>query len=152
NKPGFETTFDEAFTFRRDRSHDLLRLDEALKALAEIDERKSRVVELRFFGGLSVEETAAGLEKSNPTVEPDGHLLRPGFPGKCRNIEAEGQKTGLVNQPVLESAQFKPEFKNGECGTLATDRKYLPESIRTRTVQACAVSCADLRWRRFTAQ
>jgi RNA polymerase sigma factor (sigma-70 family) len=46
-------------------------LDDALKALAKIDSRKSRVVELRFFAGLSVEETAAELDVSADTVWRD---------------------------------------------------------------------------------
>jgi RNA polymerase sigma factor (TIGR02999 family) len=51
-----------------DRSADLIALDDALKNLSEIDERKSRIVELRFFGGLSNEETAEVLEISAITV------------------------------------------------------------------------------------
>jgi len=51
-----------------ERGRDLVALDEALKALAVIDERKSRVVELRFFGGLSAEETAEVLQVSAKTV------------------------------------------------------------------------------------
>jgi RNA polymerase sigma factor (TIGR02999 family) len=51
-----------------DRSADLIALDDALKNLSEIDERKSRIVELRFFGGLSNEETAEVLEISVITV------------------------------------------------------------------------------------
>jgi RNA polymerase sigma-70 factor, ECF subfamily len=50
---------------------DLLALDEALNALARIDQRKGRVVELRFFGGLSVEETAEVLRVSPETVMRD---------------------------------------------------------------------------------
>jgi RNA polymerase sigma-70 factor (ECF subfamily) len=50
---------------------DLVRLDEALQSLAETDERKSRVVELRFFGGLSAEETADVLKVSPQTVLRD---------------------------------------------------------------------------------
>lgn len=50
---------------------DMLGLDDALEALADVDERKSRVVELRFFGGLSVEETAAVLDVSVDTVMRD---------------------------------------------------------------------------------
>ena len=49
-------------------SEELLRLDEALTALAALDEQKSRVVELRFFGGLGVQETAAVLKVSEATV------------------------------------------------------------------------------------
>ena len=50
---------------------DLLRLDDALDALAKLDERQSRVVELRFFGGLSIPETAEALGVSRATVEND---------------------------------------------------------------------------------
>jgi RNA polymerase sigma factor (TIGR02999 family) len=55
----------------QERETDLVALDEALTALAEVDERKSRVVELRFFGGLSVEETAEVLGVSPMTVMRD---------------------------------------------------------------------------------
>jgi RNA polymerase sigma-70 factor, ECF subfamily len=55
---------------------DLVALDQALQALAELDERRSRVVELRFFGGLSVEETAAVLTVSSETVMRDWKLAR----------------------------------------------------------------------------
>ena len=51
-----------------ERGRDLVALDEALKALALIDPRKSRIVELRFFGGLSAEETAEVLQVSSKTV------------------------------------------------------------------------------------
>ena len=51
-----------------ERHRDLVALDEALKALARIDHRKSRIVELRFFGGLNAEETAEVLQVSSKTV------------------------------------------------------------------------------------
>ena len=60
----------------RDKSQDLVALDEALSALARLDERRSRVVELRFFGGLTVEETAAVLRVSPETVMRDWKLAR----------------------------------------------------------------------------
>jgi RNA polymerase sigma-70 factor (ECF subfamily) len=59
-----------------DKTEDLLALDNALSALATFDERRSRVVELRFFGGLSVEETAAVLRISVDTVMRDWKLAR----------------------------------------------------------------------------
>jgi RNA polymerase sigma-70 factor, ECF subfamily len=59
-----------------EKSQDLVALDEALQALAKLHERKSRVVELRFFGGLSVEETAAVLDVSPQTVLRDWKLAR----------------------------------------------------------------------------
>lgn len=55
---------------------DALALDEALKQLAELDERKARIVELRFFGGLSVEEVAEVLGVSKTTVESDWRMAR----------------------------------------------------------------------------
>jgi RNA polymerase sigma factor (TIGR02999 family) len=54
----------------------LVALDDALKALAAVDERKSKVVELRFFGGLSVEETAEVLRISGDTVIRDWRLAK----------------------------------------------------------------------------
>ena len=61
-------SLDMALTVCGERDEDLVALDEALVRLAAVDERKSRVVELRFFGGLSVEETAEALEVSAVTV------------------------------------------------------------------------------------
>jgi RNA polymerase sigma-70 factor (ECF subfamily) len=58
------------------KTEDLVALDEALSALARFDQRRSRVVELRFFGGLSVEETAAVLKISTDTVMRDWKLAR----------------------------------------------------------------------------
>lgn len=59
---------DEAVGFAPAKSNDVIALDDALKALEEIDPRKSKVIELRFFGGLSVEETAQALGISVATV------------------------------------------------------------------------------------
>ena len=55
---------------------DVIRLDDALQALAKLDDRKSRVVELRFFGGLTAEETAAALQVSTKTVLRDWEFAR----------------------------------------------------------------------------
>ena len=55
---------------------DLIALDRALERLAAVDERKSRVVELRYFGGLSVEETADVLHLSNDTIKRDWRLAK----------------------------------------------------------------------------
>lgn len=67
---------DETLNLSAGRAANLVALDEALKALAEIDDRKSRVVELRFFGGLSVEETADVLKISTQTVLRDWKLAK----------------------------------------------------------------------------
>ena len=61
-------SLDEALTVSTETDPDLLALDDALKNLATIDERKSRIVELRFFGGLSIDETAEVMKLSSITV------------------------------------------------------------------------------------
>jgi RNA polymerase sigma factor (TIGR02999 family) len=58
------------------RARELIALDEALSALAEVDPRKARVIELRFFGGLTVEETAEVLKLSPDTIMRDWRLAR----------------------------------------------------------------------------
>ena len=68
---GHMLTLDENVGFLRSRNVDLLALDCALNRLAELDARQSRIVELRFFGGLSTEETAAVLGISSVTVKRD---------------------------------------------------------------------------------
>ncbi len=55
---------------------DVIRLDDALQTLAALDDRKSRVVELRFFGGLTVDETAVVLQVSSKTVLRDWEFAR----------------------------------------------------------------------------
>jgi len=66
----------EAMTISPERGEDLIALDDALESLAELDARKSRIVELRFFGGLSVEETAEVLKISARTVMRDWGLAQ----------------------------------------------------------------------------
>src|SRR6516165_6963870 len=70
------TSLDEALIVSPEPSADLLALDDALKDLAAIDPRQSQVVELRFFGGLSVEETAEVLKVSPETVMRDWKLAK----------------------------------------------------------------------------
>ncbi len=70
-----QVTFDEALVCG-ELDWDLMELDEALQALAAADPRKGRVVELRFFGGLSTEETAEVLKVSPQTVQRDWKLSK----------------------------------------------------------------------------
>ena len=67
---------DEAAVIAEDKGTDMVALDEALNALARLDERQSRVVELKFFGGLSIDEIAAVLKVSEGTVRRDWSLAR----------------------------------------------------------------------------
>jgi len=67
---------DEALTVCGEKGQDLIALDDALTALAAIDARKSEVVELRFFGGLSVADTAEALHVSPETVMRDWKMAK----------------------------------------------------------------------------
>jgi RNA polymerase sigma-70 factor (ECF subfamily) len=71
-----KVTFDEGLVVTSEPGTDFVALDDALEALAKFDERKSRVIELRFFGGLSVEETAVVLHVSPATVMGDWRLAK----------------------------------------------------------------------------
>ena len=69
-------TLDDALVVSEEPGQDLVALDDALQALAAVDARKSQVVEMRFFGGLSVEETAEALHVSVDTVMRDWKLAK----------------------------------------------------------------------------
>jgi RNA polymerase sigma factor (TIGR02999 family) len=69
-------SLDDAAVVCSEPSGDVLAVDDALNKLAAIDARKSQVVELRFFGGLSIEETAEVLKVSRVTVERDWKLAK----------------------------------------------------------------------------
>src|SRR5437867_12458964 len=71
-----QVSLDEALAITPEQDPDVVALDEALNALAAIDERKGRVVELRFFGGLNIEETAEVLKVSPDTVMRDWRLAK----------------------------------------------------------------------------
>src|SRR5213083_731410 len=71
-----QVSFDEELIASRQLSADVVELHEALNKLAAIDERKSKVVELKFFGGLSIEETAEVLDVSPGTVMRDWTLAK----------------------------------------------------------------------------
>jgi RNA polymerase sigma factor (TIGR02999 family) len=69
-------SWDESLIVSTERSAEVVALDEALKSLAAVDGRKSQIVELRFFGGLSIEETARVLAVSPGTVMRDWTLAK----------------------------------------------------------------------------
>jgi len=71
-----KVSLEEALCFSSKPDPNLVKLDDALQALAELDPRKAKVVELRFFGGLDLEETAAVLKVSRDTVKRDWRLAK----------------------------------------------------------------------------
>ena len=79
-----KVSLDEALEFSLERSREMIALDDAIKALEQFGPRQSRVVELRFFGGLSVEETGEVLGTSARTVRRDWKLARAWLLGELK--------------------------------------------------------------------
>jgi len=73
---GIKLSLDDVLEITDERAADLIALDDALKALAEFDPQKARVVELRFFGGLSIEETAAVMGLGTATITRQWRLAK----------------------------------------------------------------------------
>lgn len=80
-------TLDEQHIKREMNLEEIISVDQALNRLAEIDERQAKVVECRFFGGLTIEETAQALGISEPTVSRDWKVARAWL---NRELGAEG--------------------------------------------------------------
>jgi RNA polymerase sigma factor (TIGR02999 family) len=78
-------SLDEALVFSQGRAAELIALDDALAELAKLDERKSRIVEMRYFGGLNAEETAAVLKISVATVEREWRRARAWLHSALKN-------------------------------------------------------------------
>ena len=83
-----------------ERGYDLFAIDQALTALASIDPRKSQVVELRFFGGMSVQETAEALKVSPETVQRDWKLAKVWLLRELGGGPEQGAGTGT--RPATE--------------------------------------------------
>jgi RNA polymerase sigma factor (TIGR02999 family) len=73
---GIQVTLEDAMAAAEERGIDLLELDEALCRLAELDPQQAKVVELRYFAGLGIEETAVALEISPATVKREWAMAR----------------------------------------------------------------------------
>jgi len=82
-----QVSLSEAVIVSDKKSDEILALEEALCRLSEVDERKARVVELRYYGGLSVEETAEVLKVSGITVMRDWNLAKAWLARELRNGE-----------------------------------------------------------------
>jgi RNA polymerase sigma factor (TIGR02999 family) len=76
---GHKIALDDAVSFAAEREFDLLALEEALLSLEKIDARQARIVELRFFGGLSLEETALVMKISETTVKREWAFAKAWF-------------------------------------------------------------------------
>lgn len=78
---------DDAISFasEQEKDFDLVALDDALKKLAEMDETQGKIVELRFFGGLTIEETAEVLDISDSTVKREWRTAKAWLKGRMRD-------------------------------------------------------------------
>ncbi len=89
-----KVSIDEALSFAPERGGDIIALNDALDALAKIDERKCKVIEMRFFGGLSVEETAEALGISVATVGREQRVAEAWLYKEMRREEDAAQAGG----------------------------------------------------------
>jgi RNA polymerase sigma factor (TIGR02999 family) len=85
-------TLDEAADFSKEQGLDLVALDEALDRLAAIDARSARVVELRFFGGMSVDEMAEVLKVSHMTISRDWEFAKAWLLRELRRRPSRGKR------------------------------------------------------------
>jgi RNA polymerase sigma-70 factor (ECF subfamily) len=86
-------SLDEAAILSEERASDLVALDDALTSLAAVDPRKSHVVELRFFGGLNIEETAEVLKLSSMTVQREWRWAKAYLYGEISKKGSDGAGT-----------------------------------------------------------
>ena len=87
---GQKVSLDEGMLVGGEPGRDLVALDDALNQLAAVDSRKSQVIEMRFFGGLSVEETAEALSVSVDTVMRDWKLAKSWLLRELRGAQSHG--------------------------------------------------------------
>jgi RNA polymerase sigma-70 factor (ECF subfamily) len=80
---------DEAVVFSPEQSSELIRLDESLLRLAKIDPRQAKIVELRFFGGLTVEQTAEVMGISPKTVKRDWSMAKAWLHGDLKSARGK---------------------------------------------------------------
>ena len=100
---GVKVRFDDDLVVANEPRHDFVALDDALQALSVFDDRKSRVIELRFFGGLSVEETASVLNVSPDTVMRDWRLAKAWLQGEMRR--AGGAQAATPNRTRIAAPE-----------------------------------------------
>ena len=84
-----EVPLDEAIVFAPQQSSELVKLDQALDRLVQFDPRQAKIVELRFFGGLTVEETAEVMAISPKTVKRDWSIAKAWLHGELKQNHAD---------------------------------------------------------------
>ena len=93
--PQYKVTLDESFYLPQRQDADIVALDHAMERLSRRDPQQEKIVEMRFFGGLTVEETAVALEISPATVKRDWNLARAWLTREVkRSISGEDRPMG----------------------------------------------------------
>lgn len=87
--------YDEELAVSPDSSHDVLDMEEALRELARLDDRQARIVEMRFFGGMTVPEVAEVLRLSTRTIENEWRLSRAWLRRRFETSNPTGSPGGL---------------------------------------------------------
>ena len=98
-----QVSLDETVSFARERSADLIVLDDALKTLEKLDARKCKAVELRYFAGLSMEETARALDVSSVTVRRDLRMAETWLYHEMRSVTVDPGAMGKGRRAVSSS-------------------------------------------------
>ena len=127
----------------KEPSQDLVALDDALKALAEVDARKEQVVEMRFFGGLSVEETAEALQVSTGFVMRDWRLAKVWLLRELKTRQPYRDASGLGNPNVATITVMlsRPPASSAHCSSFCADFR------RRRAPPIAAAMCRRRRRR-----
>ena len=130
--------FDEVLHLPQPRNVDLILLDDALRRLSELDERQCRVVELRFFAGLSIEETSEALDISTATVSREWTTARLWL---RREIARSGAGDSLCPATffVLRNAQCP--VKNSVMSGAAADRPGNLSTPKAASVRRSTLWC-----------
>src|SRR5262249_37114200 len=117
-----KVSLDEAAMAPQDRAAELVALDEALAQLAAMDERKGRIVEMKFFGGLTTEEVAEGLKVTPRTIERGWRRAKAALHHEISRGEV-GEAGGLAeNRPAV----------GGSAGAPAKGARRLPRGCLRR--------------------
>ena len=142
---------DDAVTSYDERAIDLLALDEALDRLSDLDPRMMRIIDLRFFGGLSEEETAAALDLSTRSVRRDWRTARAWLhsqlsKGGSHDALSNGSEPkSCLTPPWTDPAEERAALLDEACGDDAELRAAVRVAAGIRTT-ADRIHAAATRW------
>jgi RNA polymerase sigma factor (TIGR02999 family) len=119
-RAGRKVSLEETVRFSNERSAELVALDDALNALENLDPRKCKAIELRYFGGFSMEETAQALDVSPRTIRRDVRMAETWLSREMRNGSSQFSVPPSPSRLKTEEPQLPPEVAR-DSRTLGTD-------------------------------